>query len=436
MVEVLAVKFDLLHPRDQLVTIMNRVYHNGMTTLSGGNLSIKEPNGDLWITPAAIDKGKLRPADIMLVRADGTVEGPHLPSSELPFHRAIYARRPDLQAIVHAHAPALVSYSIARQIPDTSIIPQAQRVCGPVGYAPYAMPGSEQLGANIAATFAEDFNVVLLENHGTATGGVTLLEAFQRLETLDFCARTLMRAQGLGEVTRLSEAEIAQFDQRASYLPEFDPESHSSLERDLRQQIAEIVRRACDRYLMISTEGVVSARVEEHAFLITPTGVDRRGLDHEDIVLIRDGQREAGKLPSRSVRLHRAIYEANPQVNSIIMAQSPNATAYAISSRPLDTKTIPESYIMLQEIPRLPYGVQFADPRQVAAIISGGSPVVLLQNDCILTTGQSVLQAFDRLEVAEFTAKSLIETATIGKLVPIGNSEIRDLQRWFLAHVN
>ena len=128
--------FELLHPRDQLVAIMDRIYHNGMTTLSGGNLSIKDDNGDIWITPAGVDKGKLTPKDMIRMHADGTVEGPHKPSSEYPFHRAIYKLRPDINAIVHAHPPALVSFSIVRAVPDTRIIPQANRVCGPVGYAP------------------------------------------------------------------------------------------------------------------------------------------------------------------------------------------------------------------------------------------------------------------------------------------------------------
>jgi len=102
---------------------MNRIYRNGMTTLSGGNLSIKDTNGDIWITPAGVDKGQLTANDIMCVQADGSVVGPHRPSSEYPFHRAIYAQRPDLCAIVHAHPPAMVTFSIVRQIPETSIIP-------------------------------------------------------------------------------------------------------------------------------------------------------------------------------------------------------------------------------------------------------------------------------------------------------------------------
>ena len=135
-------KFSLLHPREQLVTIMERIYGYGMTTTSGGNLSILDENGDLWITPAGIDKGNLKPQDIICVKPDGTMVGPHKPSSEYPFHRAIYEKRPDFRAIVHAHPPALVSFSIARKIPKTDIIPQAHAVCGEVGYAPYRLPGS------------------------------------------------------------------------------------------------------------------------------------------------------------------------------------------------------------------------------------------------------------------------------------------------------
>jgi L-fuculose-phosphate aldolase len=422
------VNFELLHPRDQLVAIMNRIYHNGMTTLSGGNLSIKDDNGDIWITPSGIDKGKLAAQDMMCVHPDGMVEGAHEPSSELPFHRAIYRLRPDLQAIVHAHPPALVSFSIVRAIPDTRIIPQANRVCGPVGYAPYALPGGEQLGENIAATFAEGYNIVILENHGMAAAGPTLLDAFHRLETLDFCARTLIRARALGEIKTLSDPALNLFDQRRHLLPEYIPTSHSSRERELRQQIVEITARACDRHLMISTEGVVSARLTESDFLITPTGADRRTLSSEDIVLVRGGVREAGKLPSRSVRLHEAIYARHPEINSVMTAQCPNATAYAITAAPFDSRTIPECFILLREVPLIPFKLLYTEAEKVAELVSLSTPVLVVENDCVLTVGSNVLNAFDRLEVAEYSAKSLIDAAAIGELVPIGEQDIDDLE--------
>ncbi len=424
-------RFHLLHPRDQLVAIMNRIYHNGMTTLSGGNLSIRDEDDSIWITPAGVDKGKLTPQDIICVRPDGTTVGPHSPSSELPFHRAIYEQRPDLRAVVHAHAPALVSFSIVRKTPNTSIIPQARRVCGPVGYAPYALPGSEALGRNIANTFAQGYNVVLLENHGIATAGLDLLTAFQRLETLDFCARTQLKAMSLGPISTLTEEQLLPFDVQYNLLPEFMHGTFSSRERELRQEIVQIVHRAVERYLMISTEGVVSARLEGDSFLITPTGCDRGSLDLEDLVLIRDGRREAGKLPSRSVRLHAAIYRTHPEINCVITAQSPHATAYAISDVRFDTRTIPESYILLRDIPMVPYGTQFLDPQRIADMLSEATPVLLIQNDAILTTGSTILKAFDRLEVAEFSARSLLDAQAMGSHVPIGEAEIADLKKAF-----
>src|SRR5262245_13279268 len=130
-----------LHPRDELVETMRRIYRLKMTTTSGGNLSIRDANGDIWITPSRVDKGRLQPTDIVCVRADGSRDGLHPPSSEFPFHRQIYQARPDIKAIVHAHPGALVAFSICRKIPDTRVQILAHSVCGKVAYAAYACPG-------------------------------------------------------------------------------------------------------------------------------------------------------------------------------------------------------------------------------------------------------------------------------------------------------
>ena len=132
---------DLVHPRDAIVEFMERIYGYGMTTTSGGNLSIRDENGDVWISPAGYDKGNLTPRDISCVHPDGSTDGPHRPSSELPFHQAIYQARPDVRAVVHAHPPALVAFSLAGKVPDTRILPKARVVCGDVGFAPVRPSG-------------------------------------------------------------------------------------------------------------------------------------------------------------------------------------------------------------------------------------------------------------------------------------------------------
>ena len=64
-------------PREQITEIISRIYRRGLTTTSGGNISIRDDNGDIWVTPAGIDKGSLQPSDILCVHPDGSVSGPH-----------------------------------------------------------------------------------------------------------------------------------------------------------------------------------------------------------------------------------------------------------------------------------------------------------------------------------------------------------------------
>ena len=181
---------ELIHPRDEIMRTMERIYRYRMTTTSGGNLSILDDDGSIWITPARLDKGNLRRDDIVRVKPDGTHDGPHRPSSEFPFHRAVYQRRPEIRGIVHAHPVALVAFSICRKVPDTNALHQARRICGAVGFAPYALPGSAALGAKIAEAFAAGTDCVILENHGVVIGGSGLQQAFERFETLEFAAKT------------------------------------------------------------------------------------------------------------------------------------------------------------------------------------------------------------------------------------------------------
>jgi L-fuculose-phosphate aldolase len=182
---------------------------------------------------------------------------------------------------------------------------------------------------------------------------------------------------------------------------------------------------------MTSTEGTVSARLDPASIVITLYGLDRRYLEIENLVLIQEGQSEAGKQPSRSAHLHQVIYARHPDVQCIITAQSPNAMAYTVTGQPLDSKTIPESYVVLRTVPLIPHGKQYDAPEQIAAAISRNSPVLLIENDTVLATGASVHQAFDRLEVADFTALAMINTQPIGALVPIGEAEVRELEEEF-----
>ena len=424
----------LMHPRDQITMIIDKVYRSGLTTTSGGNISIIDENDDIWVTPSAIDKGSLRASDIICVKKDGTIEGRHKPSSEYPFHRAIYEARPDIKAIVHAHPPALVSFSIVRQIPNTNVIPQAKNICGPIGYADYELPGSEELGAEIAKEFVKGFNAVIMENHGTVVGGSDLGDAFQRFETLEFCGRTIIYGSTIGSPNYLTDEQIEEFEnQIPRLLPELETVEHPSDERAIREDIKKIVHRACEQGLMISSYGTVSVRWRDNDFLITPTNVARWDIQNEDIVQIKDGKREPGKIPSRSTWLHQEIYKRNPHVNSIILTQTPYLMAYSVTAEKLDVRTIPESWIFLQDVPDVPFGSHFAGQEVILDKLSENTPAIIIDNDSVLVTGDKLLGTFDRLEVAEFSAKSLTMGASLGNLVPINPDQVEDLRKKFLS---
>ena len=284
-----------MHPAEQIAIIIGRIYRSEMTTTSGGNLSIMDENGDMWITPAAIDKGSLTPADIMCVKADGTIIGPHRPSSEYPFHKAIYKMNPHIHSVIHAHPPGLVTFSMVHQVPDTSIIPQARATCGPVGFAEYALPGSELLGKKIVAEFKKnpDYKAVIMENHGVVVAGEDIADAYQRFETLELCARTILNAKTLGEPKYLSEDQILQHEKAVNVpFQHFMNVTHPSDERAIRAEICKIVRRACSQGLMCSSYGTASVRWRGNDFLITPSSMQRWDLEPEDIVQIKDGMVE------------------------------------------------------------------------------------------------------------------------------------------------
>lgn len=418
----------LLHPRDEIMATMERIYRYRMTTTSGGNLSIRESDGGIWITPARVDKGSLTRNDIVRVSPDGSVDGPHPPSSEFPFHKAIYSVRPDIRAIVHAHPVALVAFSICREVPNTRVFHQACSVCGCTGFAPYALPGSAQLGEKIATAFSEGFDSVILENHGVVVGGESLSHAFQRFEAFEFAAKTVIKGRQIGSIRYLNEEQLALTEKRTAECGTLTPGEATGREQELRRQLQLFLRRGCRQRLFISTEGSFSARLGEDTLLITPTGRDRELLGIEDFVLVHNGEAEQGKRPSRVLAAHRAIYRSHPHVQSIVMSHPVNATAFSVTDAIFDSRTIPESYVFLREVGRVPHGLQYRGDGSIAAHVTAASPAAILENDGVLVTGSSVLDVFDRLEVLESTAEAVINATAIGTVSKMSDEVIQELR--------
>jgi len=422
----------LLHPAEQIVMIMERIYGYGMTTTSGGNLSILDNENNMWITPAGVDKGSLTNKDIVCIKKDGTIIGNHKPSSEFEFHNLIYKKRHDIKAILHAHPPALIAFSILRKIPDTNLIPNVNLICGEVGIARYGLPGSRDLGEKIATVFGRGINTVILENHGIVVGASELFKAFMAFETLDFCARLEINANRIGKPLPLLQKDIEKLkNKQHSDMEDYVSEEYSSLERAARKEMCFLIQRAYNQKLFTSTQGTFSRRLDNESFIITPYGVDRKYIDTNDIVKIKRGLKEKGKIPSRSVLLHKYIYEKHIHVNSIIISHPPNIMAFAVTGENFDPKVVPESYVLLRKIPKIPFGSCFMHQKMVASIFKKNIPAAIVKNDCIVVTGDSLLNAFDILEVAEFTAKAIIASRSIGKIIKISDDKIAKLEKAF-----
>jgi L-fuculose-phosphate aldolase len=428
-----ATPFELSHPADQIVGIMNRIYYRGYTTTSGGNLSVLDDSGDMWISPSGIDKGNLNRNDICCVRRDGSITGPK-PSVEQPFHASVYQKRGDLKAVLHAHPPALVALSILRKLPELNLAPAFGEICGPLCSAEYAVPGSKKLGDIIAAKFEAGFNVVILENHGVCVGAENLLRAFMIFETLETAARIEINARRLGVPKILGTDELAAARAGSHRLPlmdEFETDEHSSTERAARSEMIRLIRRAYDRSLFISTLGSFSVRVSAESFLITPHGKDRAALTEADLTLIAGEKRERGKIPSETLRFHQILYARHPKAGAIIFAQPPHIMGFAVSGTAFDHRTIPESYMVLRHMGRAPYEALYANPEALADRFSPAAPAFILDNNGIVVAGKNPLNAFDQLEVAEATAQSLILAKDSGTVVPINDREIAEIDRAF-----
>ena len=418
-----------IHPADQLVMFMQRIYDKGMTTTSGGNLSIIDDDGNIWITPAGVDKGTLTRNDIICVKPDGTWVGPHRPSSEFPFHAAVYRMRPDLRAVLHAHPPALVAFSIVRQLPSLDLLPSVRKVCDSIEMAPYAVPGSNELGDKIGACFADGEDIVMLENHGICIGAKDMFTAFQRFETLDYSANLEILANRVGNINHLAP-DAHRVTETTTHLKmdDFIPNSHSSEELAARRDMITFIRRSYKQGLFTATHGTYSVRLSDGSFLITPFGQDRAYLEEDDLVRVKAGMKEQGKTPSRAVGLHQKIYENNPDIHAVLLAHPVHAMAFAVTDAIFDPRTIPESYILLRDVKRLPYGDIYARQEQTAKEFSEVTPAVMVNNECVIVTGNSLLQAFDRLEVMESTAHSIINSAAIGNIVHITQKEVDELK--------
>jgi L-fuculose-phosphate aldolase len=196
--------------RRALVRFSRWMHRLGYMPGTSGNLSVRLDAHRLLVTPTGASKYLLRAADMAVVDLDGRCCGVgRKATSELGMHLAIYRRRTDVRAVVHAHPPVATAFACSGRALDEVLCQEAVMTLGPVPLACYATTGTEEVAASLAP-LVRDHVAILLANHGAVCYGDDLLEAFMRMETLEHLAQVHLAAHQLGTARPLERGQVDQ----------------------------------------------------------------------------------------------------------------------------------------------------------------------------------------------------------------------------------
>ena len=196
--------------KKQIGEIGRRIYNKGMVAANDGNISVKINDNEFLCTPTGVSKGFMTPDFICKVDANGKVlqaNGNYKPSSEIKMHMRVYRERPDVNAVVHAHPLYATSFAIAG-IPLTEpIMPEAVITLGCVPIAEYGTPSTEEI-PDAVSKYLQYYDAVLLANHGALSFSDSLINAYYKMESLEFYAQLMYQSKMLGGPKQLSEEQV------------------------------------------------------------------------------------------------------------------------------------------------------------------------------------------------------------------------------------
>lgn len=194
-----------------ILEVGRRMYNKNFVAANDGNISCKVGDNELWTTPTGVSKGYMTEDILVKVDLDGNIlRGSTKPSSELKMHLRVYRENPQVKSVVHANPPVATSFAIAGIPLSRAILPEAVVQLGEVPVAPYAAPGTQEVPDSIAP-FCKTHNGVLLANHGALTWGKDPMQAYFRMESLEYYALvTMYTGSIIGQANELSCEQIDQ----------------------------------------------------------------------------------------------------------------------------------------------------------------------------------------------------------------------------------
>lgn len=204
--------------RDDMVRVCRLLYEKGWVASNDGNVSIRLDDEHLMCTPTAISKGMVTAEDVIVCDMAGNkLEGHRERTSEIAMHMTIYAMRPDVRSVVHAHPPVATGFASAGKALDKALLPEVIIQLGAVPLASYGLPGTPALCEGMLP-FIPNYDALLLENHGCTSYGRDVWDAFFKMEIVEHFARITFVAEMLGGARPLPREEVEKlFAARARY---------------------------------------------------------------------------------------------------------------------------------------------------------------------------------------------------------------------------
>lgn len=204
--------------REDLVRVCRLVYDKGWVAMNDGNVSIRLDNDRILCTPTAVSKGTVTLDDVIVCDMAGNkIEGRRERTSEITMHITVYGKRPDVRSIVHAHPPVATGFAAAGRALDKALLPEVVIQLGAVPLAAYGLPGTPALSDGMMP-YLDNYDAVLLENHGCTAWGKDVWQAFYRMEMVEHFARITFVAEMLGGGRCLPREEVEKlFAARARY---------------------------------------------------------------------------------------------------------------------------------------------------------------------------------------------------------------------------
>ena len=184
------------------------MYARNLVAATDGNISVRIGEGQFLCTPSGSACGFMHPHEMVIADARGQkLEGEGKVSSEFFTHLAVYEQRPDIQAVVHAHPPTTVAFTLAGCSMTDLALPEVVFAVGGIPTAPYATPGTRE-GAEAVRALAAKCDALLMDRHGALTMGVSLMDAYYKMEKIEHAAETLLTARSLGNIRTLTGDEM------------------------------------------------------------------------------------------------------------------------------------------------------------------------------------------------------------------------------------